>query len=289
MKVLAHLASVLLLVGTGGFVNNPPAAKAELNAGVSESFIRTFGVKINVEDMEKALAFYNGKLGFEVEDRRGYPDEVKLASGGREKIILNRVKKLRPLVPNDARLTFTLQVNDLDQAIRRLKALGVEFAETEKRKEAVGDAISIRDPFGRPISMMHQTVVKVEPFKEPRVYNFGFLVPDMGVGRDFYTNKLGFVVRSEKYLPLDLPLGHPDATFAFMLHVRPGVRPVKSAYPEAAPFLTMVFETADLPQTLEGLRRKQVNVVAVKDSQQGRVVVLEDPFGNVSEIVEARK
>ena len=185
--------------------------------------------------------------------------------------------------------TFTLQVNDLDQAIRRLKALGVEFAETEKRKEGVGDAISIRDPFGRPISMMHQTVVKVEPFKEPRVYNFGFLVPDMGVGRDFYANKLGFVVRSEKYLPLDLPLGHRDKTFAFMLHVRPGVTPVKRAHPKAAPFLTMVFETTDLAQTLGELRRRQVHVVALKPSRLGQVAVIEDPFGNVSEIVEARQ
>jgi catechol 2,3-dioxygenase-like lactoylglutathione lyase family enzyme len=289
MKVLAQLASVLLLVGAGGFVKNPPAAKAGLNAGAAPSLIRTHGVKINVDDMEKALSFYNGKLGFEVEDRGGYSDQVLLKSGGGAKLILNRVKKLRPLGPNDTRLSFTLQVNDLDAAVRRMKALGVEFAESEKRREAVGDAISIRDPFGRPISMMHQTVVKVEPFKEPRVYNFGFLVPDMGAGRDFYANRLGFVVRSEKYLPLDLPLGHRDATFAFMLHARPGVRPVKSAYPEAAPFLTMVFETADLARTLDELRRKQVNVVAVKDSRQGRVVLVEDPFGNVSEVVEARK
>lgn len=289
MKVLAHLASVLLLVGTGGFVKNPSAAQAGPGAGAAEPLIRTYGLKINVEDMEKALAFYNGKLGFEVADRRGYPDSVSLASGGGEKLILNRVKRLRPLGPNDTRLSFTLQVNDLDEAIRRMKALGVEFAETEKRKEAVGYAISIRDPFGRPISMMHQTVVKVAPFKEPRVYNFGFLVPDMDAGRDFYANKLGFVVRSEKYLPLDLPLGHPDKTFAFMLHVRPGVRPVKSAYPQAAPFLTMVFETADLAQTLKELRRKQVNVFAVEHSQRGPVAVLEDPFGNVSEVVEARK
>ena len=289
MKVLAQLASVLLLVGTGGFVKNPPAAKAGLNAGATESLIRTHGLKINVEDMEKALSFYNGKLGFEVEDRRGYPDYVTLASGGGEKLILNRVRKLRPLGPHDTRLSFTLQVNDLDRAVRRLKALGVEFAETEKRKEAVGDAISIRDPFGRPISLMHQTAVKVAPFKEPKIYNFGFLVPDMGVGRDFYANKLGFVVRSEKYLPLDLPLGHPDKTFAFMLHARPGVAPVKSARPAAAPFLTMVFETADLSRALDDLRRRRVNVVAVKDSALGRVVVLEDPFGNVSEVVEARK
>lgn len=45
---------------------------------------------------------------------------------------------------------------------------------------------------------MHQTIVKVEPFEEPKIYNFGFLVPDMQMGRDFYTGKLGFVVSQRK-------------------------------------------------------------------------------------------
>jgi catechol 2,3-dioxygenase-like lactoylglutathione lyase family enzyme len=73
--------------------------------------------------------------------------------------------------------------------------------------------------------MMHQTIVKVEPFKEPRIYNFGVLVPDMKAARAFYHDVLGFVERSEKYLPLDLPLGYSDNTFAFMLHYRPGGLP----------------------------------------------------------------
>src|SRR5437868_2401436 len=140
-----------------------------------------------------------------------------------------------------------------------MRALNSESAETTPRKEGVGNAIFILDPFGRKISLMHQTIVKVAPFKEPRVYNFGVLLPDMNAGRDFYARKLGFVVRSEKYLPLDLPLGHTDNTFAFMLHYRPGVTSIKSEYPQAAPFVTMVFATADLPQTVSELRRQKVN------------------------------
>jgi predicted enzyme related to lactoylglutathione lyase len=291
MKMLAHLALVLLLVGAGGFVKNPPAAGAVTRAFADESLVRAYGVKINVEDMEQALAFYHGKLGFEVEDRGGHPDYVLLKSGGGQKLILNRVKRLKARAPGDTGLSFTLQVNDLDQAIQRMKALGVEFAETQRRKEGVGDAISIRDPFGRRISLMHQTVVKVEPFKEPKIYNYGFLVPDMSVGRDFYANKLGFVVRSEKYLPLDLPLGHPDKTFAFMLHVRPGVQSVRSAYPDAAPQNTLVLATRDLRAAAEELKKRGVKILSEKPLKgpRGDYVVFEDPFGNVSEVVEMRE
>lgn len=291
MKMLAHLALVLLLVGAGGFVKNPPAAGAELRSSADETLVRAYGVKINVEDMEKALAFYHDKLGFEVEDRGGHPDYVLLKSGGGQKLILNRVKKLKARAHGDTGLSFTLQVNDLEQAILRMKELGVEFAETQRRKEGVGDAISIRDPFGRRISLMHQTVVKVEPFKEPRIYNYGFLIPDMGVGRDFYANKLGFVVRSEKYLPLDLPLGHPDKTFAFMLHVRPGVQAVRSDYPNAAPPNTLVLATRDLRAVMEELRKRGVKILTEQPLKgpRGDYVVFEDPFGNVSEVVEMRE
>ena len=288
MKRLAYLASILLLISPVSFVKNPSNGEAQINRDETESLIRTHGVKINVDEMEKALSFYNGKLGFEVEDRSGYPNYVVLKSGEHEKLILNRVKKLKALGPTDTQLSFTLQVNDLDQAIGRMKALGVEFGEKERRKEAVGNAIYIKDPFGRLISLMHQTIVKVEPFKEPRIYNFGFLIPDMQTGRDFYSNKLGFVVRSEKYLPLDLPLGHKDKSFAFMLHYRPGVTLVKSDYPRAAAFNTLVFETYSLPAAVKELTARGVKILTGKPQKDagGNYVVFEDSFGNVSELLE---
>jgi catechol 2,3-dioxygenase-like lactoylglutathione lyase family enzyme len=251
--------------------------------------LRTSGLKINVEDMDKALSFYSGKLGFEVADRSDYPRQVVLKTDDSFKLILNRVARLQKAGPSETQVGLTLQVNDLDQAIEKMRSMNVVFAETKPRREGVGNAIFILGPFGMKISLMHETITKVEPFKEPRVYNFGVLIPDMSVGRDFYANKLGFVVRSEHYLPLDLPLGHRDKTFAFMLHYRPGVTPVKSEYPKAAPFLTMVFETADLARTLKELRGARAGVIEVKSTKSGQVVVIEDPFGNVSEVTEARK
>ncbi len=281
MKLLAHLLSILLLVG---FVSKP-----EVKRGETVSLIRTHGLKINVDDVEKALSFYAGKLGFEVEDRSA--DYVVLKSGDREKLILNRVSKLGALGPRDTQLSFTLQVNDLGQTIERMKALGVEFGEKEPRKEAVGNAIFIKDPFGRRISLMHQTIVKVEPFREPKLYNFGFLVPDMQAGRDFYSGKLGFVVRSEKYLPLDLPLGHGDKSFAFMLHYRPGVVRVRSDYPRAASFNTLVFETGDLRAASAELMARGVKFLdrEPRRTARGSYLAFEDPFGNVSELLEVAR
>lgn len=252
--------------------------------------IRTHALKLNVDDMQTALQFYVEKLGFEVEDRSKYPQTVILRTGDRIKMVLNLVKAVQRTGPKDSQVGLTLQVNDLEQSITRLKSLGVKFAESEPRKEAVGNAITILDPFGRRISLMHQTVVKVEPFKEPRIYNFGLLIPDMKVARTFYADNLGFVVRSEKYLPLDLPLGHKDKTFGFMLHLRPGVQSVKSNYPKTQPYYTIVFETENMRDAIAAMRKNRVEIVRTQPPENGEPawLVFRDPFGNISELKEVR-
>lgn len=289
MKSLVCLALTLFFF----YPSDPDDRGVEFDRAEPEaqSLVRTHGVKINVDDMEKALSFYRDKLGFEVEDRRGYPNRVMLKTGDPNKLILNKVKRLRRPGRDETKLSFTLQVNDLEQAIERMKSLGVEFGEAERRKEGVGSAIYIKDPFGRLISLMHQTVVKVEPFKEPKLYNYGFLIPDMEAGRDFYGNKLGFVVRSEKYLPLDLPLGHADKSFAFMLHYRPGVKPVRRGSADSAPFNTLVFETRSLRDAVDELKRRGVKILSAKPraGAGGSYVEFEDPFGNVSELLEVTR
>jgi predicted enzyme related to lactoylglutathione lyase len=272
-SVIILLACVLLPIAASATAEENPV-------------IRTHAVKINVDDMDKAISFYCDKLGFEIESRENYPQQVFLKTNDRIKLIINRVKKLQKPAAEDTAAGFTLQVNDLDQAIARMKSMGVEFAETEKRKEGVGYAISIRDPFGRSLSMMHQTIVKVEPFKEPRIYNFGYKVPDMTVARDFYSKRLGFIERSEKYLPLDMPLGHSDKSFAFMLHYRAGVKPIKNDYSKAAPFNTIVFETVDLDRAVSALKKSGVKILSTQKNATSNYIVFEDPFGNVSELIE---
>lgn len=288
MRLPARFGAVLAAALACSQAAAPARQQAQATAAAEGPSLRTRALKINVDDMPKALAFYRGKLGFEVESGGDNADQVVLRTDERVKLILQKVGRLRKAGPSDSQVGLTLQVNDLDESIRRMRAASVEFAERERRKEAVGQAISVRDPFGRRISLMHQTVVRVEPFREPRIYNFGVLVPDMRAGRDFYSGKLGFVVRSEKYLPLDLPLGHRDNSFGFMLHYRPGVKPLKRQA-RASPFFTIVFETYDLPQSAAALARSGVREVSRKLSPGGELeaVFFEDPFGNVSELVRA--
>ena len=241
--------------------------------------IRPHRLKINVTDLAKAVAFYCDKLGFAIESRT--PKEVVLRAA-EVKLVLHEVARLRPASKTETALGFTLQVNDLDRAIKRMKELDIPFAESEPRTEGVGRAISILDPFGRRISLMHQTIVAVAPFEEPRLYNFGYTVPDMDAARAFYRGKLGFVERSERYLPRDMPVGTADGAFAFMLHQRPNVGAFDPKRAAGEPMNVLIYETNDLAATVAGLREAGVTV----DERDG--VSFRDPFGNVAELVEVR-
>lgn len=304
MKRFAIFWAMFWFLQAGIAVNQPNDTTSRISLPAPQTpIIRTHAVKLNVTNLDKALTFYTSQLGFQVADRSGFPNSVVLETNERVKLVLNRVKKLRKASPVDTDASFTLQVNDLDQAMARMKSLKVPFAEKHPRKEGVGNAISIVDPFGRSISLMHQTIVKVEPFQEPRLYNFGFTVPEMEPARQFYTQVLGFQVRSEKYLPLDLPLGHQDKSFAFMLHYRPGIRPVAGKPHQGAAFNTVVFETAQFDLAIQFLEQAKIQIIpdqsrnvtdqspnatAEKWSQRRKLSFL-DPFGNVSELVEELK
>lgn len=283
MKHLFLLAKTLGLATLAGlFFLAAPKPADSANDPVP---LRVHTVRLNVDDLEKALRFYQQTLGFEVESRE--PQQATLKTHGRVRLTLHKVAALLQPEARQTRVSLTLQVNNLDEAIARLTAQGVRFASKERRTEGVGFAITIIDPFERYISLMQITVGKVEPFVEPKIYNFGYYVPEMQAAREFYCGKLGFVALTEKYLPKDLPLGQAQGGFAFMLHYREGVKPVpaSSSSSSAQPLNTLVYATDNWLAALEQLKTRNVNFTTLKKKGEKDRVRFTDPFGNPSELV----
>ncbi len=252
--------------------------------------VRAHGVRLNVLDMKAAVDFYSAKLGFQIKSGGAATLDVDLVVDAGHRLTLHQVSNLPPPSSTEARASLTLQVRDLDASLFRLRSAGVPLGEVIKRKEGVGIAATIHDPFGTPLSLMQQTVTPIEEFTEPAIYNFGFYVPDMARARDFYEAIFGFVARSERYLPFDLPLGHADKSFAFMLHVRDGVEAMryKSIDDER---VVILFEASDLARTVERLKAKGVVFQKSPRTATGasRVAHFFDPFGYLSEIIEKRR
>lgn len=238
--------------------------------------------------MDKAIDFYSGKIGFEIESKKNYPNMVVLKSNDNNKLILNLVRNLVLEGTNDVRTGLTLQVNDYDQATELLKSKGVDFGDNVKRKEGVGYSIYFSDPFGTQLSTMQVTVYKEEPFIEPRIYNYGILIPDMEKARAFFKT-LGFVERSERYLPLDMPLGHSDNSFGFMLHYRDGIESLhyNTANDE---HIVILFQTDDIETTIKEMKESNIKFVQSKIQQNelGKYISFRDSFGLVYELVEVK-
>jgi predicted enzyme related to lactoylglutathione lyase len=243
--------------------------------------LKIYGVQINVTDMKKALAFYADVLGFEI--GKSTPDSNRVwlrPKTGSDILFLNKVSYLLPINDKEARPSLTLQVNHLDSAIMTLKSKGINIDKSAKRKEGVGYAIYLEDPFGTRISLMHETVVQNPHFSEPAIYNYGFYIPDMTIARKFFTNQLGFVSLSEKYLPLDLPLGNADKSFAFMLHTREGVEAIHYNSPDNE-HIVILFRCDDLDKTMTAFKDKKINI-------DGPMFYFYDPFGYISKVIEPK-
>lgn len=244
--------------------------------------IKTFGVRIGVPDMAVALGFYVDKLGFKVTSATTGP-VVELSAGDNTPLFLVLDKQAQASANNEVKSKMTLQVNDLDKAVERARELGISFAETDARKEAIGRAISITDPFGTVISLMHVTVRQTPEFPEPRIYNYGFMTNSMEASRNFYCTTLGFPVYSEKYLPLDLPLSNPDKTFGFMLHFRDWIIPGENAHASVA----IVFQCNDLETARQYFLANKI-VFKENTTWPGKAITFVDPTGVVSELVERK-
>lgn len=230
----------------------------------SQPELKTYGVRINVTDMTKAVIFYTSTLGFHLPSGNEKTNEVILSPAtGTEHIFLHKVSYLLPVGDKETTATLTLQVNNLHSTITFLKSKGVDFGKYVKRKEGVGYAIYIDDPFGTRISLMHETVVVNSNFEEPQIYNYGFYITDMEAEKNFYTKQLSFKIRSEKYLPNDLPLNHRDKSFAFMLHYRDKTEAIHYDTVDNE-HIVILFQCTDINNTFTAFKNGGITLVKNK-------------------------
>lgn len=270
---------------------NGAATTVRLQYGrpASDYALRLHGVKVKVADMDRALEFYGGILGFQVLSRSSYPRLVSLNNETLPFYLELADRKSPNESSRFARAGIAFQTMNLRSRVAELKKKGVEFI-TDITKAGVGIAVRFKDPFGNVQILIEQTVVAVEPFVEPRIYNVGFQNPDMAEARAFYSDKLGFVVRSEKYYPPAIPLGHADGSFSHMLHERKGLQIRPDGYPNASQTV-LLYRAETFETVLRLLRAIGVETLHETPVQGplGPFVAIRDPFGVVSEVVQPHK
>ena len=110
-------------------------------------------------------------------------------------------------------------------------------------------------------------------------------VVNMDQAIDFYSNKLGFQVKSRDHYPYVVVLEHEPNTFI----LSKVDKPAQIDYPNVAQTL-INFQTDNLDGTLKDLKEKGVDLIheTPQTCPVGVYVALRDPSGNVMEILEFR-
>lgn len=238
--------------------------------------LEIYGVKILVPDLQRAVDFYVGTLNFPVDRLHSDGSTIVLYSNSLRLILEESKDALVIQQVGYGPTSLALRVNNLDSTAARLRARKVRFLNDSKRTEGVGHSMQIFDPFGNKISIMQLNVGELQPIHEPHIYNCGLYVENMTKAREFYASLLGFVERSQRYLPDDMPLGYTDGKFAFMLH----------ATRKDAPFtksnnMRLVFRTNN-----SGLAFHEITSLSKSAVLTEGTIRFTDPLGNQIEIIE---
>ena len=281
LPLAAAMAAVLGGAAAAGGAG--PAAPAAAPPAVTlPAPLRVIGVRLDVPDLERAVAFYTGVLGFEL-GRRRPPDEAELRSGP-VPVVLHRVESAAHVdYPRDVETHLNFQVKDLDQVVAEMRRQNVDVLDPKPETAAIGKFTSVKDPAGNVIHLM-QLNSPSPGLAGPAMFNVGIKVTDMALARSFYCQKLGFEVFSEDYYPPTVPL-KKVGVIALTLHDNATAK-VRPGYPRVAETIVRL-GTEDLAAARAELARRGIAFLPAAEAGGGRPPAehFADPFGNVIELV----
>ncbi|KAB2846988.1 MAG: hypothetical protein F9K45_00700 [Melioribacteraceae bacterium] len=246
--------------------------------------LKALGVKIMVTNLETAKEFYSSKLGFKIKSETANSIEL---DGKTSKFWLIKTQKKNEVEGGkEAQTILTMQVNNLEETMKRWKEKGVEFT-TGIGKVGVGVSAKIKDPFGNSVSVLQQTIVETPQLEEPQIYNFGYYFSDIPSARKLFVEKLMFDVRTEKYFPPALPLANWDKSFGFMLHEKKELKKSDADYYNDIQTI-IVFGCADIEETFKFFKEAGINILfsKPKNSNLGKYFAFDAGEGVFSEVVE---
>ncbi len=111
-------------------------------------------IQINVTDMDRAVDFYSGKLGFPVASREHYPQIVKLQHESVPLLLYKVDREAHVDYPDGAQTLINLETDDLRRDLESLRSQGVDVIQDSPVDCPVGIYAGIRDPFGNVLELV---------------------------------------------------------------------------------------------------------------------------------------
>jgi predicted enzyme related to lactoylglutathione lyase len=292
----ARIALMLIMIASLGFMGGSPSRKNAVpgNGDSLKYSPYVWALEFGVSNVKRAVDFYTEALGFEVEEN-GCCTPMTVLRNGKMRVLLHRVDAA-PADADMAGVYLNMRVGDIARIAGIAQRQGAFLNDASPRPFALGQAMTIRDPFGNKINLLDIADDTTTATSRPAVFNVGVLLETLERGEGFYTN-LGFQVYSRDYLP-DLPYQR-HGVVALVLH-----GDAKAAAHPGRRNGTIVLATPDLQSAIHALQTRGFTVeqhAAVSSAQPGvqltahvegssrsglGFAILHDPSGNLLKLIE---
>ncbi len=267
----------LPLIGVAclGFAAASSQQKSARNDGGPSNFSPyVWAFEYGVADVQRAIDFYTGALGFEVEDNNCCTP-LKVLRNGSVRLLLNRIEAKMPTA-NASNVHLNMRVGDLTVAAEAVRQKGGTLEDESPQPFALGQSMTIHDPFGNAINLLDVANDNKAADSKPAVFNIGVLGEKLEQIEAFYTS-LGFQIFSREYLP-DLPLQR-HGVVALVLHG--GAKsPAKSGTRQG----TIVLGVSDFNAAVKSLQSRGIKIS--NSSATAKTAILRDPSGNQLKLME---
>jgi predicted enzyme related to lactoylglutathione lyase len=239
------------------------------------------GLRINVTDLDRSLPFYQQVCGFELVRRSG---RAAVLRSGDVRLSLRQVEKPPAAhYPGDAQTHVNFAVKDLVASLKNVAAAGFQAIDKTPQPTAIGTYATILDPSGN-IHQMIQLAKPQEIGAGPAVFNLEIEVTDMKRAREFYVDRLGFRVQTDRFYPPTIPLRQAGTASLVLQETASKTVPVD--YPAKARTIVQL-GARDLPAAVAQLQGRGVQFLSpASEDALGKFAAFADPFGNVFELVE---
>jgi lactoylglutathione lyase len=114
-------------------------------------------IGIYVDDMDKAVEFYCGKLGFKEAQRYDDGCIVRLENDG-PPVILEKVEKSNNIgYPGKSQIVLGIETDNIEDAAREMRGKGVEFLHESPQPFVAGFVMAMRDSAGNVLELLQFT------------------------------------------------------------------------------------------------------------------------------------
>jgi predicted enzyme related to lactoylglutathione lyase len=236
-----------------------------------------WALEYGVADVQRAVDFYTTVLGFEVEDNRCCLPATVLRNGS-VRLLLRR-NEAKPVEADMAGAHINMRVGDIPATAAIARKKGAVMVDAAPRPFALGQTLTIRDPFGNPFNLLDIKDDGKTVDSKPAVFNIGVAGEKLEALEAFYTS-LGFQIYSREYLP-DLPLQR-HGVVALVLHGG-AKKPIRADRRNG----TIVLGTSDLKSALQTLQNRGVKIERPSTaSSPAGFAAVHDPSGNQLKLME---